>query len=179
MRRIVWTALVGALLSSGLSIAGARQDVSGRIVGSVANTTGVGLSATTIYVMTTNRLTQVEISQIDAAQKGVEQAELQLKAELAKFAQGLSVLRFVTKEEQNVAQAESRRAELELAAALKLFQQEAFLTTDATGGFVLGGLAPGSYVIKAVRDGFEPSRLTFVEVKGGQDVRADVTIRQF
>jgi Carboxypeptidase regulatory-like domain len=178
MPKPYWTTLVAALLSSGLLLAGARQDVSGRVAGTVVDTTGVGLPATTVYVMT-NRLTQVEISQIDAAQKAVEQAELQLKTELAKFVQGRSVVRFVTKEEQNVAQAEVRRADLELAAALKLFQVQRFLTTDATGGFVLEGLAPGSYVIKAFRDGFEPSRLTFVEVKSGQDVKADVTIRPF
>ena len=176
MPRTLWTTLMAALLSSGLLLAGARQGVSGRIAGRAVDTTGVGLPATTIYVMT-NRLTQVEISQIDAAQKAVEQAELQLKAELAKFARGGSVLRFVTKEEQNVAQAETLRTDLELAAALKSFQFQRFLTTDATGGFVVEGLDPGSYVIKAVRDGFAPSRLTFVEVKTGQDVRADVTIR--
>ena len=178
MRRTVWSALAAALLSSGLSIAGARQDVSGRVAGTVLDTTGVGLPATTIYVVT-NRLTPVEMNQIDAAQKAVEQAELQLKTELAKFVRGASAARFVTKEQQNVAQAEVRRADLELAAAIKLLQFQRFLTTDATGGFVLEGLTPGSYVIKAFRDGFEPSRLTFVEVKGGQDVRADVTIRPF
>jgi len=68
---------------------------------------------------------------------------------------------------------------LELAASGKLLRAERILTTDATGGFVLEGLAAGSYVIKAFRNGFEPSRLTFVEVKSGQDVKADVTIRPF
>jgi len=177
MPRILWTTLMAALLSSGLLLAGG-QDVSGRIAGTVVDTTGIGLPATTIYVMT-NRLTQVEIGQIDAAQKAVAQAELQLKDELTKFVRGVSAVRFVTKEEQNVAQAEARRADLEVAAAGKLFQVQRFLTTDASGGFVLEGLAPGTYVIKAFRDGFEPSRLTFVEVKSGQDVRTGVTIRLF
>ena len=44
---------------------------------------------------------------------------------------------------------------------------------------MLEGLAPGSYVIKAFRKGFEPSQLTFVEVKSGQDVKANVTVRPF
>jgi hypothetical protein len=52
------------------------------------------------------------------------------------------------------------------------------LTTDAAGGFGLD-LTPGSHAIKAFRDGFEPSQLTFVEVKSGQGVRPDVTIRSF
>jgi hypothetical protein len=178
MARTLWSTLAGALLSSGPLLAGAPQDFSGRIAGTVMDTTGVGLSGATIQV-TTNRLTQVEMSQIDAAQKAVEQAEARFRAEQKKLVLGASVHRFVAKEQQNVAQAEVARADLELAAALKLLYGLRFLTTDATGGFVLDGLAPGSYVIKVFRDGFEPSRLTFVEVRSGQDVRADVTIRPF
>ena len=178
MQRTYWTILVAALLSSGLLLAGARQDLSARIAGTVTDMAGVGLPATTVSIVP-NRLTQVEITQIDAAQKALELAELRLRGELTRLVQGTSVVRFVTKEQQNVAQAEIRRADLELAAASKLIRGEKTLRTDATGGFVLEGLAPGSYVIKAFRDGFEPSRLTFVEVKSGQDVRADVTIRPF
>jgi hypothetical protein len=142
------------------------------------DTTGVALPATTVRVVP-NFLTQVEMSQIDVAQKALELAELKLRAEQTKFVGGASVARFVTEEQRNVAQAEIQRTALELAASGKLLRAERILTTDAAGGFVLEGLAPGSYVIKAFRDGFEPSRLTFVEVKSGQDVKADVTLRPF
>jgi Carboxypeptidase regulatory-like domain len=179
MPRTWRTILLAALLSSGLLRVEARQDTSGLLAGTVMDATGVGLPATTVWVAPNLRITQVEISQIDAAQKALELAELRLRAEQTKFVRGMSVVRFVTDEQHKVAQAEIQRTTLELAASLKLLRAERILTTDATGGFVLGGLAPGSYVIKAFRDGFEPSRLTFVEIKSGQDVKADVTIRPF
>jgi Carboxypeptidase regulatory-like domain len=178
MPRTCWTILVAALLSSGLSLAEARQDTSGRLSGTVVDATGAGLPATTVWVAP-NSLSQVEINQIDAAQKALESAELQLRAEVSRFVRGASVVRFVTEDQENVVQAEVRRAELEVAATLKLSRGQRMLTTDATGGFVLEDLAPGSYVIKAFRSGFEPSRLTFVEVKSGLDQKADVTIRPF
>ena len=112
-------------------------------------------------------------------EKALQQAELKLKVEQTKFVSGASVARFVSAEQRNVAQAQIERTALELAASTKLIRAERILTTDAAGGFVLDGLAPGGYVIQAFRDGFEPSRLTFVEVKSGLDVKADVTIRPF
>ena len=179
MPRTCRTIFVAALLSIGLLRAEARQDTSGRVAGTVMDATGAGLPATTVWVWPNLRITQVEISQLDAAQKALELAELKLRDEQTKFVQGASVVRFVTDEQHKVAQAESQRTALELAASLKLSGFERILTTDATGGFVLEDLSPGSYVIKAFRDGFEPSRLTFVEVKSGQDVKADVTVRPF
>jgi hypothetical protein len=179
MPKICRTTLLAALLSSALlPFAEARQDTSSRLAGTVMDAAGAGLPATIVWVVP-NSLTQDEMSQVDAAQKAFESAELQLRAELAKLVRGSSVIRFVTKEQQNVAQADSRRTELEVAVASKLVRGQWTLTTDATGGFVLDGLAPGSYVIKAFRDGFKPSRLTFVEVKSGQQVTTDVTIRPF
>jgi hypothetical protein len=112
---------------------------------------------------------------IDAAQKALELAQLQLRAEVTRFVQS-----FVSKDQETVAQAEIQRTALELAATLKLNRAlPRILTTNATGGFVLEGLPTCSYVVKAFRSGSEPSRLTIVDVKSGQDAKADVTIRPF
>ena len=181
MQRIYWTILWAALLSGSLSLAGAGQDISSRLAGTVMDTTGVGLPATTVWVAP-NSLTQGEIDQIDAAQKALELAKLRLEVEQTKLDLGASVVRFVIKEQHNVLQAEVQRTALEATALGKVFpanRTERTVMTDATGGFVLQGIAPGSYVVKAFRRGFEPSLLTFVEVKSGQDVRTDITIRRF
>ena len=178
MTRTCRTIFLAALLSSGLLLAGPRQDSGSRLSGTVMDTTGVGLPGTMVWVAL-NSLTQPEISRIDAAQKALESAEFKLRAEQTKFVLGASVARFVTEEQRNVAQAETDVMASELAALGKLHRGQRFVTTDATGGFVLEGFDPGSYVIKAIQNGFEPSRLTFVEIKSGQDAKADVRIRPF
>jgi hypothetical protein len=120
--------------------------------------TGVGLSTTTVWIAP-NRLTQGEMSQVETAQNALETAKLRLEAELGKFVAGASVARFVTQEQEKVAEAESQKTALEVAAVGKWISGERIITTDATGGFVLNGLPPGSYMIRAFRRGFEPSRL--------------------
>jgi hypothetical protein len=181
MRKIYGSVFAAALLSGGLLLAGARQDTSSRLAGTVTDTAGVGLPATTVWVAA-NPLSQAEITQIAAAQKEVESAKVRLTAEQAKFEMGASVMRFVLKEQQDVLQAEARRTVLEATAidnVLPAFRTQRTLVTDGAGGFEVRGLAPGSYVIKAFRRGFEPSFLTVVEVRSGQDARADLRIRPF
>ena len=120
MPRTCRTFLFAALLSCGLLRAEARQDTPGRLAGTVMGTTGAGLPATTVWVGPNRRITQVEISQLDAAQKALELAELKLRDEQTRFVQGASVVRFVIKQQNKVAQAEIQRTTLELAASLKL-----------------------------------------------------------
>jgi hypothetical protein len=117
---------VAALLSIGLLPVEARQDTSGRVAGTVMGPTGAGLPATTVWVWPNPRITQVEISQIDAAQKALELAELNLRTEQARFIRGASVIRFVADQQNKVAQAESQRTALELAASLKLWRSRVF-----------------------------------------------------
>jgi len=123
------------------------------------------------------------MSQIETAQTILDIANLRLKAEQERFNLGASVLRFVTKEEQTVLQADAQRTALEVAALGKVLpllgRTVRTLTTNTTGGFVQRDLAPGTYVIRAVRPGFAPSPLRFVEITGGRYVNADVTIRAF
>jgi hypothetical protein len=80
MTRTSRTIFMVALLSSGLSLAQPRQDTASRLVGSVMDTAGAGLPATTVWVAP-NSLTQVEMNQIEAAGKAVESAEVRLRAE--------------------------------------------------------------------------------------------------
>ena len=135
---------LATILSSGLLLAQAPQETSGRLVGTVTDTAGAELPSTTVWVVP-NLLTPAEMGRIESAQKALESAESRLRAEQRKLVLGASVVRFVTKEQQEVAQAESEMAALEVAASSRLLRAERILKTDAAGVFVLERLVPGTY----------------------------------
>ncbi len=49
-------------------------------------------------------------------------------------------------------------------------------TGDAAGGFVLTGLAGGSYTLVATKDGFDPYRLTEIQLAAGQRLPFNITL---